>query len=58
MLRGNAPSNWVTIQKRKITHLEFRWPPTDNGPHNNQLKIDWRGGGGNIGEEVRPGVIT
>ena len=35
----------------EITHLGFRGPPTDNCPHNNQLKIDGDGGG-DIGEEV------
>ncbi len=24
--------------EKKITHLRFRRPPTDNGPHSNQLK--------------------
>jgi hypothetical protein len=37
--------------KQKITHLGFRRPPTDNGPHNNQLKIGGHGGG-DIGEVV------
>ena len=41
--RGVAPSNRSTIWRREIkqkkTHLGFRRPPTDNGPHNNQLKM-------------------
>ena len=41
----------------EITHLWFRQPPTYNNPHNNQLKIGGHGGG-NIGEEVQPGVIV
>ena len=59
--RGVASSNCATIQrgemKQKITQLGYKQPPTDIGPHNNQLNIGGHGGG-NIGEEVHPGVIA
>ena len=35
----------VKNKKENILRCGPRWPPTDNGPHNNQPKIDRRGGG-------------
>ena len=40
-------------ETKKITHLEYRRPPTDNNPHNIQVKIGGRGGGDMRGGSTR-----